>query len=115
MLEKASNLVVPFLHPIVIDGVEILLLDDISKALGFHENEALLALVMHPSMRDPANPSVDQESSIDFDESSAPNMLEYHSFKVETTLEEIVIQALVKMKESAPLVLDCSKKFVCAS
>ena len=47
VMEEVLDLELQTLHPILIDGVEFLFLDDISHALGRHQDKTLSIIAMY--------------------------------------------------------------------
>ena len=65
-MEEVADLELQTLHPILIDGVEFLFLDDISHVLGLHQDETLSVIAMYAGIRDTQNPTAMEDVCIDF-------------------------------------------------
>ena len=54
------------LHPILIDGVQFLFVDDISHVLGLHQDKTLFVIAMYASIKGTQNPISMEDICIDF-------------------------------------------------
>ena len=84
------------LNPIIIDGAEYLLLDDISKSVGLREDEALCIL------GDIAGKQEGNRIEIEYENETETKKLEYISYEGQRSLEETVALALVDIQNAAP-------------
>jgi len=100
-IEEAPELELISLHAIIVDGIEFLLLDDISKTLGLREDEALSIIAMYAGMRDDINPTGDHPFQLDFEDNSLTKALAYQGSNNEQSLVEIVANTLVEIKSCA--------------
>ncbi len=96
VLEEVPDLTVLSLHPVIIDGKEFLFLDDITKTLGFREDEALSIITM--TVGNQGN-STEGTVKISFEDDSLTKALAYNVGS--TPMEAVVANALVQIKEDA--------------
>ena len=89
VVEEIPEADITCLNPIFIDGVENLLLDDISKSLGLCEDEALCILGDIAGREEGDKVEIEYENEID------TKKLEYISYEGQRSLEDTVALALV--------------------
>lgn len=96
--EEIPELLLRTLHPVVVDGVEFLFLDDITHTLEMHQDEALSVLAIYAGMRDTTNPKEDTSIQLDYSSSNLTTMLALP--EVHSSMDSLVSAALVSIKES---------------
>ena len=99
VVEAVPELDVERLLPILIDGVEYLFLDDICKALGFREDEALFDLAQVANVE--AGPSTEPPTSKKLDlrhDGTLSSKLDFISYNHMSSIDETVAAALVAIK-----------------
>ena len=95
VMQEIPEADVTCLNPIVIDGMEYLLLDDISKSIGLREDEALCILA------DIAGRQEGDKVEIEYENETDTKKLEYISYEGQKSLEETVALALVDIQNVA--------------
>lgn len=99
---ELPDLDVVTLNPILVDGKEFLFLDDISKSLGFREDEARSILANTTSTLDEGETLAKPPTfAIDFEDHDLTKSLEYLSYHGQRTHEENVAAALVVIQDAA--------------
>ena len=94
VMEEIPKVDVSCLNPIVIDGMEYLLLDDISKSLGLCEDEALCIL------GDIVERQQDDKIQIKYENEANTKKLEFISYEGQKSLEETIDLALVNIQNA---------------
>ena len=57
VMEEVFDLELQTLHPKLVDGVELLFVDDISHVLGLYQDKTLSVIAMYASIKDTQNPT----------------------------------------------------------
>ena len=66
VMEEVLDLELKTLHPILIDGVEFLFVDDMSHILVLHQDETLFIIAMYASIKDTQNQTAMEDICIGF-------------------------------------------------